>query len=95
MTVASLMPPTLAGMARDQNEIGYVCDPRPTSTDPKLTAGPCRQSSLRIGFCYFTASFAILTGTPIVGALLGTTKDWTKPIVFSGVRASLVLVMVH
>jgi len=41
--------------------------------------------SLRIGFGYFLTSFAILTGTPINGALLGSHGQWYKPTVFSGI----------
>ncbi|KAI0920152.1 hypothetical protein AcW1_001970 [Taiwanofungus camphoratus] len=40
---------------------------------------------LRIGFGYAFSSFAMLTGTPIDGALLGPDNHWHKPIIFSGV----------
>lgn len=40
---------------------------------------------LRLGVAYFLTSFAMLTGTPIVGALVGTKVDWSRGIVFSGV----------
>lgn len=40
-----------------------------------------------MGLGYFVVSFAMLTGTPIDGALLGngTVLNWPKPIVFSAV----------
>lgn len=41
--------------------------------------------SVRIGVVYFITSFAILTGTPIAGALFEG-DNWGKPIAFSGVR---------
>ncbi|KZT09439.1 MFS general substrate transporter [Laetiporus sulphureus 93-53] len=44
-----------------------------------------------IGVAYFLCAFALLTGTPITGALLGPSDHWAKPIVFSGVRASCML----
>lgn len=44
-----------------------------------------RVCSLRIGFGYAFSSFAMLTGTPIDGALLGPDNHWHKPIIFSGV----------
>ena len=44
-------------------------------------------TSVRIGVAYFITSFAILTGTPIAGALLKG-NNWGKPIAFSGVRLS-------
>ncbi|EED79152.1 predicted protein [Postia placenta Mad-698-R] len=37
------------------------------------------------GAGYFVASFALLTGSPIDGALLGPEHHWPKAIVFSGV----------
>ena len=40
---------------------------------------------LRIGMGYCISAFALLTGTPIDGALLGRDNVWYKPIVFSGV----------
>ncbi|KAH9922390.1 MFS general substrate transporter [Fomitopsis serialis] len=40
---------------------------------------------IRIGLGYWFCGFAMLTGSPISGALLGPQDDWTKPIIFSGV----------
>ncbi|KAH9949495.1 major facilitator superfamily domain-containing protein [Amylocystis lapponica] len=40
---------------------------------------------LRIGVSYFLTSFALLTGTPIDGALLGPELRWDRPIIFSAV----------
>ncbi|CCM04654.1 uncharacterized protein FIBRA_06838 [Fibroporia radiculosa] len=40
---------------------------------------------LRLGLMYFVSSFALLTGTPIVGALYDAGYRWFRPIVFSGV----------
>ncbi|EPS93825.1 hypothetical protein FOMPIDRAFT_1033567 [Fomitopsis schrenkii] len=40
---------------------------------------------IRIGFGYCFSGFAMLTGSPISGALLGPENDWAKPIIFSGV----------
>jgi len=40
---------------------------------------------LRIGFLCFFTSFALLTGTPIVGALYDVDYHWFRPIIFSGV----------
>ncbi|KAH9837553.1 major facilitator superfamily domain-containing protein [Rhodofomes roseus] len=37
-----------------------------------------------LGYCF--SSLAMLTGSPISGALLGPENDWAKPIIFSGVR---------
>ncbi|EKM50355.1 uncharacterized protein PHACADRAFT_178098 [Phanerochaete carnosa HHB-10118-sp] len=57
----SLLPPSLALMSKDINEIG-----------------------VRIGVAYFITSWAMLTGTPIAGALF-MGNNWGKPIAFSGV----------
>ncbi|KZT05139.1 MFS general substrate transporter [Laetiporus sulphureus 93-53] len=40
---------------------------------------------VRIGFGYCFSALALLTGTPIDGALLGSHDAWAKPIIFSGV----------
>lgn len=40
---------------------------------------------IRIGFGYCFVSFAMLTGTPIAGALLGSENRWDRAIIFSGV----------
>lgn len=51
-----------------------------------ITDGVYRPSlSVRIGVVYFITSFAILTGTPIAGALFEG-DNWGKPVAFSGVR---------
>ncbi|EPS94262.1 hypothetical protein FOMPIDRAFT_130368 [Fomitopsis schrenkii] len=66
---------------------------------PPLVAGMARHPSevgLRIGFAYFLVSFAILTGSPIDGALLGEQRHWANSIIFSGVvmlGGSIVLVL--
>ncbi|KAL0565459.1 hypothetical protein V5O48_016566 [Marasmius crinis-equi] len=39
----------------------------------------------RLGLGFFICSVAILTGTPVEGALLGHTFPWWRPIVFAGV----------
>ncbi|KZT66417.1 MFS general substrate transporter [Daedalea quercina L-15889] len=55
---------------------------------PPLLAAMARSThevGLRIGLGYFITSFAILTGTPISGALLGSLDRWYKPTLFSGV----------
>jgi len=44
---------------------------------------------IRMGLSYFLTSFALLTGTPISGALLGTDVHWFRPIVFSGVTIAV------
>ncbi|GBE86407.1 major facilitator superfamily domain-containing protein [Sparassis latifolia] len=43
------------------------------------------EMGLRIGIGYFIASLALLTGTPINGALLNPGNKWANPTVFSGV----------
>jgi len=43
------------------------------------------EMGLRIGFGYCFSALAMLTGTPIDGALLGPEDHWAKPIIFSGV----------
>ncbi|GJE91080.1 MFS general substrate transporter [Phanerochaete sordida] len=43
-----------------------------------------REIGVRMGVVYFITSYAILTGTPIAGALLKN-DDWGRPIAFSGV----------
>ncbi|KAF8520751.1 MFS general substrate transporter [Hysterangium stoloniferum] len=41
---------------------------------------------LRIGFAMFVASFGLLTGTPIAGALLDAPRyAWYRPTIFSGI----------
>jgi len=58
----SLVPPTVAVLSRNMEEIG-----------------------IRMGLSYFLTAFAMLTGTPISGALLTADEHWFRPIVFSGV----------
>lgn len=48
-----------------------------------------------MGLGYFFTSFALLTGTPIVGALLDPDDDWTKPILWSGVCPPLSQMLTH
>ncbi|PCH39042.1 MFS general substrate transporter [Wolfiporia cocos MD-104 SS10] len=55
-----------------------------TPTLAALTKDP-GDMGFRLGLGYFVMSFAILTGSPIDGALLGGERDWAKPIAFSGV----------
>ncbi|KAH9921464.1 major facilitator superfamily domain-containing protein [Fomitopsis serialis] len=52
-----------------------------------IMAKDTNEIGVRIGLGYFATSFAMLTGTPIDGALLGhgLILNWSKPIVFSGV----------
>jgi len=55
---------------------------------PPLNAAFARdldEIGTRIGLNYFITSFAILTGTPITGALLSSDQQWSKPIIFSGI----------
>ncbi|PCH34806.1 MFS general substrate transporter [Wolfiporia cocos MD-104 SS10] len=40
---------------------------------------------LRLGVIYFVTSFALLTGTPISGALLDVHNQWPGPIIFNAV----------
>lgn len=70
-------------MAKDTNEIGYAI-----YLSILVQCCSCYHR-LRIGLGYFATSFAMLTGTPIDGALLGhaLVLHWTKPIVFSAVRS--------
>ncbi|KAH9942699.1 MFS general substrate transporter [Amylocystis lapponica] len=59
---------------------------------PPLMAAFARdldEIGVRIGLCYFIISFAILTGTPITGALLSSKDQWSRPIIFSGVRGTV------
>lgn len=71
-------------MAKDINEIGCVFSPLPA---PHILPHCVRINSVRVGVAYFITSFAILTGAPIAGALLGPEdSNWGKPIAFSGVR---------
>ncbi|KAH9918100.1 major facilitator superfamily domain-containing protein [Fomitopsis serialis] len=42
-------------------------------------------SAIRLGLGYFVTSFAMLTGTPIAGALFDEGGRWYKPIVFNSV----------
>lgn len=58
-------------------------------------ANSVHEIGLRLGLAYFTVSFAMLTGTPIVGALYDLHDAWFRPIVFSGVVmiAGFVLVL--
>lgn len=44
---------------------------------------------LRLGLAFFSSSFALLTGTPIAGALYDSGGHWYRPIVFSAVRVFL------
>ncbi|KAI0728961.1 major facilitator superfamily domain-containing protein [Fomitopsis betulina] len=44
---------------------------------------------LRLGLAFFTSSFALLTGTPIAGALYDSGGQWYRPIVFSAVSTML------
>ncbi|EED81649.1 predicted protein [Postia placenta Mad-698-R] len=41
---------------------------------------------LRTGLGFFVLAFAMLTGTPIDGALLGDDYSWYKALIFSGIR---------
>ncbi|KZT67592.1 MFS general substrate transporter [Daedalea quercina L-15889] len=52
-----------------------------------IMAKDTNEIGIRIGLGYFATSFAMLTGTPIDGALVGhgTVLHWSKPIVFSAV----------
>ncbi|KZT71789.1 MFS general substrate transporter [Daedalea quercina L-15889] len=52
-----------------------------------VLASRTEELGIRMGLGYFFVSFAMLTGTPIDGALLGqgSVLYWPKPIVFSGV----------
>ena len=38
-----------------------------------------------MGVAFFLTSFGSLFGTPVQGALLGTTFPWSRPIIFSAV----------
>ncbi|KAH8102288.1 major facilitator superfamily domain-containing protein [Cristinia sonorae] len=64
----SLIPPLLATLSRDMNELGF-----------------------RMGLAFTAVGFAMLTGNPIAGALLGTGRTdggmliWWRAIVFAGV----------
>jgi len=49
-----------------------------------LSSSP-EEVGIRIGFGYCFCSLAMLTGTPINGALLGPEDRWAGPVVFSGV----------
>ncbi|ETW84736.1 MFS monocarboxylate transporter [Heterobasidion irregulare TC 32-1] len=42
---------------------------------------------LRMGVAFFLTSFGSLFGTPVQGALLGTTFTWSRPIIFSAVMS--------
>ncbi|KZT03786.1 MFS general substrate transporter [Laetiporus sulphureus 93-53] len=44
--------------------------------------GSCR---IRIGLCLFVVAFAVLSGTPIDGALVGSEYVWYKALLFSGI----------
>ncbi|OSX62599.1 hypothetical protein POSPLADRAFT_1180728 [Postia placenta MAD-698-R-SB12] len=48
-------------------------------------ANNVQEIGIRLGLTYFVNSFAILTGTPIDGALYDTHHQWFRPIVFSSV----------
>lgn len=86
--VVSLVPPTIAVLSRDVNEIGCAASSA-ACIPPDFWLTPICLCSFRVGMGYFLTSFAILTGTPISGALF---KDgvWSKPIAFSGVRGHAV-----
>ena len=71
-------------MASDPDEVGSA-HPLRIFFSPELNDATFR---LRIGTAYFITAIALLTGTPIDGALLGPDNQWYKPIVFSGVRLS-------
>jgi len=79
----SLMPPGAASMSKSVNEIGSVAL-------VKIIAalGTDIMSRLRIGFLCFFTSFALLTGTPIVGALYDVDYHWFRPIMCVLVRLS-------
>ncbi|KAH9934401.1 major facilitator superfamily domain-containing protein [Fomitopsis serialis] len=49
---------------------------------------------MRLGLAYFFTSLAMLTGTPIAGALYDEAGQWYKPIVFSAVSTVVQLVSV-
>ena len=42
-----------------------------------------------MGVAFFLTSFGSLFGTPVQGALLGTTFPWSRPIVFSAVSNAI------
>jgi len=44
-----------------------------------------QEIGIRLGFAFFFVSFALLTGTPIVGALFDVNENWFRPIVFSAI----------
>ncbi|CAL1708741.1 unnamed protein product [Somion occarium] len=43
------------------------------------------EAGLRMGLSFALAALGLLTGTPIIGALLGSNLVWSKTIIFSGV----------
>lgn len=49
-----------------------------------LMSKDVKELGVRMGVAYFITSYAILTGTPIAGALLEG-NEWKRPITFSGV----------
>ncbi|KAI0047179.1 MFS general substrate transporter [Auriscalpium vulgare] len=50
-----------------------------------------KELGIRMGFAFALGSIGALTGTPIDGALLGSTFPWSKPIAFSAVRTSRIV----
>ncbi|EPS97880.1 hypothetical protein FOMPIDRAFT_1018031 [Fomitopsis schrenkii] len=48
-------------------------------------ANGLHEMGLRLGLAFFSSSFALLTGTPIAGALYDSGGQWYKPVVFSAV----------
>jgi len=81
-TVSSLIGPVAASYARDINEVGFVS----LSSDFSVTLANASFSRTRMGLLTFISSFALLTGSPISGALLHAPEYlWWRPVVFSGV----------
>jgi MFS family permease len=44
-----------------------------------------RKIGTRMGQCFFISAFGLLTGTPVSGAILGSSYDWLGVQLFSGI----------